>query len=91
MAKQPRGKKPVLKCSADASVELEIQITDPDYEVTALADDFRYERAWVEGTADQQGWRKLVYSADGPTGDPWQVGKIKITVGKLSNVTTIGT
>jgi hypothetical protein len=91
MPKQSRGKKPVLKCSADASVELEIQITDPDYEVTALTDDFRFERAWIEGTADKQGWRKLVYSADGPTGDPWQVGKIRTAVGKVSNVTIMGT
>ena len=35
MAKQ--GKKPVLKYSADASVELEIQISDPDYEIDGLA------------------------------------------------------
>lgn len=91
MVKQPQGKKPVLKCSAEASVELEIQITDPDYEATALANDFSYGRAWVEGTTDRQGWRKLVYSADGSTGDPWQIGKIGITVGKLSNVTTIET
>ena len=90
MAKQRRGKKPALKCSADASVELEIQIIDPDYEVGALADDIRYERAWAEGTADKLGWRKLVYSADGPTGDPWQIGKIKIAVRRLSNVNTIG-
>lgn len=81
-----KGKKPLLSCTADASVELEIQITDADYEIGALADDFKYERAWVEEKADKQGWRKLVYSADGPTGDPWQIGKIRITVGKLANL-----
>lgn len=84
MAKQ--GKKPVMKYSADASVELEIHISDPDYEIEGLAKDFEYERAWVEGKEDKEGWRKLVYSADGPTGDPWQIGKIRITVGKLTNV-----
>lgn len=83
MARQ--GKKTVLKYSADASVELEIQISDPDYEIDRLAKDFEYGRAWVEGKEDKDSWRKLVYSADGPTGDPWQIGKIRVTVGKLTN------
>jgi hypothetical protein len=82
MAKQ----KQVLKYSADASVELEIQISDPDYEVAGLENDFKYERAWVEGKTDKDGWRKLVYSADGQTGNPWQIGKIRVIVSKLSNV-----
>jgi hypothetical protein len=80
-APKPRGRKAVavLTGTADGSVRVEVWITDPEYTVDAFANDVKYQRVWFEGKADAQGWKKLVYSADGPTGNPWQIGKIRVT------------
>jgi hypothetical protein len=86
MAKAPkrtpkpgRGKKASAEFTgtAHALVQIEVRITDDSYEVDLLADDIDKKRAWFEPRADAQGWFKLVYSADGPTGDPWIIGKIR--------------
>lgn len=61
-----------------AKVEIEVKITDPNYEFGILKDDIRTKRLWMEAPPDDEGWMKLLYSADGPTGDPIPVGKIKI-------------
>lgn len=78
-AKPTRGKKASAEFTgtANAPVKIEIRITDASYEVDLLADDIDKKRAWFEPRADAQGWFKLVYSADGPNGDPWTIGKIR--------------
>ena len=78
--KQPRrGKKAVAEFTgtANASVKIEVRITDSTYEADILADDIDKKRVWFETPEDAQGWCSLVYSADGPTGDPWPIGKIR--------------
>jgi hypothetical protein len=64
--------------TANAKARLEVRITDSKYEVSLLKEDIQFKRVWFEPPADKDGWMKLLYSADGPTGDPWPIGKIKI-------------
>ncbi len=75
-------KRPVVHlagtATASAKVLVEVRITDSMYEAGALKDDIRYKRVWFEPPADVEGWMKLLYSADGPTGDPIPVGKVRI-------------
>ena len=75
-------KRPVVHlrgtATASAKARVEMQITDPKYEVGILKDDIVYKRVWFEALSDDEGWMKLLYSADGPTGDPWPIGKVKI-------------
>jgi hypothetical protein len=66
------------KPKASAPVRIEVRINDPKYEVELLKEDIQFKRVWFEPPADKEGWVKLMYSADGPTGDPWQIGKIKV-------------
>jgi hypothetical protein len=77
-------KRPVIHlrgaATATAKVVVEARITDSVYEAAALTDDIRTKRAWLEGPPDDEGWMKLLYSADGPTGDPIPVGKVRITL-----------
>lgn len=77
-----KGKMPIAVLTATATANIpariEVQITDPKYAVEILADDIDNERVWFEAPADDQGWMKLYYSADGPTGDPFPIGRIKI-------------
>lgn len=63
---------------ANARVRLQVRITDAKYESNLLKEDIQFKRIWFEPPADKNGWMKLLYSADGPTGDPWPIGKIKI-------------
>jgi hypothetical protein len=63
-----------------AKVNVEVKITDPIYEFGIIKDDIRAKRLWLESPPDANGWMKLLYSADGPTGDPIPVGKIKFDV-----------
>jgi len=81
---------------ASAPVRIEARINDPKYEVELLKEDIHFKRVWFEPPADEEGWMKLLYSADGPTGDPWQIGKVRIYLdpdgldrnfGDLSNLT----
>jgi len=64
-----------------AKVNVEVKITDSVYELSIMKDDIRARRLWLEAPPDDDGWMKLLYSADGPTGDPIPVGKIKFDVG----------
>jgi hypothetical protein len=64
--------------TAKALVRVEARITDAKYEVDILKNDIDNKRVWFEAPTDDQGWMKLLYSADGPTGDPWPIGKIRI-------------
>lgn len=83
MAKTPKRPTQTKKTIAEftgtakAPVKIEVRITDTSYEVDLLVDDIDKKRAWFEPRADSQGWFKLVYSADGPNGDPWIIGKIR--------------
>jgi hypothetical protein len=61
-------------------VKIEAKITDPNYEVAFLKDDIQHKRVWLEAQPDADGWTKLLYSADGPTGDPISIGKIKVNL-----------
>jgi hypothetical protein len=61
-----------------ANVRVEAKITDSNYEFGILKDDIRTKRVWLESPPDDDGWMKLLYSADGPTGDPIPVGKLRI-------------
>jgi hypothetical protein len=81
---------------AKAPVRIEAKITDSKYEVGLLKEDIHFKRVWSEPHADADGWMKLLYSADGPTGDPWPIGKVKIcldsdqldeNIGDLSDLT----
>jgi hypothetical protein len=60
-----------------AKATFEVRITDAMYEVGILKDDIKNKRVWFEAPPDADGWMKLLYSADGPTGDPIPIGKIK--------------
>ncbi len=75
-------KRPVVHlegaATAKAKVRVEARITDSNYEVGILKDDIHNKRVWFEAPPDPDGWMKLLYSADGPTGDPIPIGKIKI-------------
>jgi hypothetical protein len=73
-------KRPVvhLEGTATAMVKVEVRITDAKYEVKLLKEDLHFKRAWIEPPADADGWMKLLYSADGPEGDPWAIGKLRI-------------
>jgi hypothetical protein len=78
-------KRPVVHLAGTAKykrtkkkVEVEARITDPVYEFGILKDDIKNERVWLEPPPDDDGWMKLLYSADGPTGDPIPIGRIKI-------------
>lgn len=63
-----------------AKVNVVVEITDSVYEFGIMKDDIRAKRLWLEAPPDVVGWMKLLYSADGPTGDPIPVGKIKVDV-----------
>lgn len=67
--------------SPKAKVNVEVKITDPVYEFGIMKDDIRTKRLWLEPPADKDGWMKLLYSADGPTGDPIPVGKMRLNHG----------
>jgi hypothetical protein len=75
-------KRPVVHlegtATANAQVRVEVRITDSKYEVGILKDDIRTKRVWFEPPPDDEGWMKLLYSADGPTGDPIPIGKLRI-------------
>jgi hypothetical protein len=75
-------KRPVVHlegtATANAKVKVEVRITDSMYEVGILKDDIENKRVWFEPPADAEGWMKLLYSADGPTGDPIPIGKVKV-------------
>jgi hypothetical protein len=60
-----------------ATVNVQVKITDPIYEFGIMKDDIRAKRLWLDVAPDAGGWIKLLYSADGPTGDPIPIGKIK--------------
>jgi hypothetical protein len=62
----------------NAPVRVEARITDSKYEVRLLNEDIHFKRVWFEPPADDEGWMKLLYSADGPEGDPWQIGKVRV-------------
>ncbi|MHB1423454.1 MAG: hypothetical protein ACYC3I_09730 [Gemmataceae bacterium] len=64
--------------TVNAKVRVEARITDAKYEVELLKEDLHFKRAWIEPPADADGWMKLLYSADGPEGDPWPIGKLRI-------------
>jgi hypothetical protein len=85
-----------LAGTATAKVRVDVRITDSKYEVGILKEDIHFKRVWFEPPADDKGWMKLLYSADGPTGDPWPIGKVRIYLntnelnqnfGDLSNLT----
>jgi hypothetical protein len=80
MAKAKRRRAVHLEGSATANVKVrvKVRITDSKYEVELLKEDLHFKRAWVEPPADADGWMKLLYSADGPEGDPWPIGKLRI-------------
>jgi hypothetical protein len=61
----------------NATVKVQVKITDPVYEFGIMKDDIRAERLWLDVPPDADGWIKLLYSADGPTGDPIPIGKLK--------------
>jgi hypothetical protein len=92
-----KGRKAValLTGKANGPLHVEVRIVDPEYTVEAFSDDIKYQRVWFEGTPDSQGWVKLVYSADGPDGNPWQIGNIRFTfdpseiTSNLQNVTSL--
>ncbi|MBX9681616.1 MAG: hypothetical protein K2X38_22905 [Gemmataceae bacterium] len=63
-----------------AKVNVEVKITDSVYEFEIMKDDIRAKRLWMELPPDDDGWMKLLYSADGPTGDPIPVGKIRFNL-----------
>jgi hypothetical protein len=75
-------KRPVVHlegtATAKANVKIEVMITDAKYEVELLKEDLHFKRAWIEPPVDADGWMKLLYSADGPEGDPWPIGKLRI-------------
>jgi hypothetical protein len=75
-------KRPVVHlegtATANAKVRVEVRITDSMYEVSILKDDIKNKRVWFETPPDAGGWMKLLYSADGPTGDPIPIGKVKV-------------
>jgi hypothetical protein len=64
--------------TAKAKAKLDVRITDPKYDVALLTEDIHFKRVWFESPADADGWMKLFYSADGPNGDPWAIGKVRI-------------
>lgn len=68
-----------LKATTKVSepVSVEVIVNDPKYDTNLLIEDIHFKRVWFEQPPDKDGWLKLVYSSDGPTGDPWQIGKIK--------------
>lgn len=79
-----------------ASVTLQAMINDPKYETDILTEDIHFKRVWSLMPADGEGWMKLVYSADGPTGDPWQIGRVRMhpghpvfELGDLTDVTVV--
>lgn len=80
--KRPKDTRQVaeLHGNATAPVHVEVRITDPNYAIKLLSDDVKHERVRFEGPADRDGWLKLLYSADGPTGDPFRIGKIRLTL-----------
>lgn len=67
-----------LRNNGAAPTDFAIRITDPNYTVKFLADDIKHKRVRFEGPADQNGWLKLLYSADGLTGDPFHIGKARL-------------
>jgi len=73
-------KRPVIHLAgtANAKVRIEARITDSKYEVELLKEDLHFKRVWFESPADKDGWMKLMYSADGPEGDPWAIGKVRV-------------
>ena len=80
-----KKKRPVVHLEGTAKhkrtkeqVNVEVKITDPVYEFGIMKDDIRTRRLWLESPPDEEGWIKLLYSADGPTGDPIPVGKLRI-------------
>ncbi len=66
--------------TANAKVRVEVRITDSKYEVGILQDDIDNKRVWFEAPPDTDGWMKLLYSADGPTGAPIPIGKVRISL-----------
>lgn len=79
-----KGKRRVVhlegSATANAKVRVEVRITDSKYEVGILQDDIDNKRVWFEAPPDADGWMKLLYSADGPTGDPIPIGKVRISL-----------
>lgn len=77
-------KRPVIHltgtATANAKIGIEVLITDSMYEVGILKDDIQNKRVWFEAPEDKDGWMKLLYSADGPTGDPIPIGKVRIHI-----------
>jgi hypothetical protein len=63
---------------ATAAARIEARITDAHYDMDAFEYDIKNKRVWFEAPPDEQGWMKLLYSADGPTGDTFPIGKIRI-------------
>jgi len=61
-----------------AKVQIEAKITDSKYEVGLLKEDIHFKRVGFEPPTGDEGWMKLLYSADGPTGDPFPIGKVRI-------------
>lgn len=79
-------KRPVVYLDGTAKVKgtktkvnVEVKIADSQYEFGIMKDDIRTKRLWLEAPPDEDGWMKLLYSADGPTGDPIPIGKIRIS------------
>jgi hypothetical protein len=66
--------------TAKAKVRIEARITDSKYRVELLKEDIHFKRVSLESPADEEGWMKLLYSADGPTGDPWPIGKVRVSL-----------
>jgi hypothetical protein len=65
---------------AKTKVNFEVKITDAVYEFAILTDDIRAKRLWLDSGRDKVGWIRLLYSADGPTGDPISVGRIRFEI-----------
>ena len=80
MAKPKKRPAVYLEGTANAKVRIEARITDSKYEVELLKEDLHFKRVWFEGPADPNGWMKLIYSADGPEGDPWAIGKVRVSL-----------
>lgn len=96
--KQPvGGKKPVasFRGSLKGPLKFEILVLDKYFEFGALDKDIKRERVSFEGPADDEGWMDLFFSADGPTGDPFPIGKIRFQLnqealdGHFENLSTI--
>lgn len=77
-------KRPVVHleglATATAKIHVQARITDSKYRVELLKEDIHFKRVWLEPPADEEGWMKLLYSADGPTGDPWPIGKVRVSI-----------